>query len=255
MIEVTVLTFSRFGTYNHLTLLNGRIADFAAKDLKRKRRVIQANGGQWRPPANFARPPGPPGPPNGPPSTSKGNKGPQVPSFPGMLPDTNVMPSLPRGFSPERDVPPEIKEDEDKHLELLTIEAEKEWLEIRCAYDTLREHFGPDFQPLAPEYAPAAETPFGPSLQYRTYGIANIWIDWSWGVILCHRAHPSMPPAAMMAAGVAAPQTALFANDIARAAAGLIPDLASRYEVSTQIGAALIESTMGLFIAGVQVCL
>src|SRR5208282_1657338 len=44
------LTNARYGTFDHLVLLMGRLADFAAKDLKRKRLAMKANGGNWRPP-------------------------------------------------------------------------------------------------------------------------------------------------------------------------------------------------------------
>ncbi|KKY21517.1 putative c6 finger domain [Phaeomoniella chlamydospora] len=48
-----------YGTFDHLILLMARLADWGAKDRKRKLKVMEANGGQWRPPPGFfpARPP------------------------------------------------------------------------------------------------------------------------------------------------------------------------------------------------------
>lgn len=72
-------------------------------------------------------------------------------------------------------------------------------------------------------------------------------------LIALYRAHPSMPPAAMMAAGIAARQTGSFANELGRIAAGIAPDCVRIQEVTPAVGGALIETTMGLFVAGVQV--
>jgi len=269
-----------------LILLLGRLADFAARDLKRKRKVMQANGGQWRPPPGFPmsgprsaaqRPGAPPnmhmsGPPTAVPAemtpsgysgpqerTSRSGKGsesrpqqgpPQMPPFAGMLPTTGKA-TLPRGFSPSREASPQ-SEDGDVPLEEHTKAAEDEWHEIRSAFDVLGDHFGPDFQALGPEYSQPINTPFGPALQYRTYSIAGIWIFYYLGLIVCHRSHPSMPPAAMMAAGLTAKQTAFFAVEICRIAGGISPDVSTAEYVNISVGAGLMESSFGLFVAGVQ---
>ena len=60
-----------------------------------------------------------------------------------------------------------------------------------------------------------------------------------------------MTPAAMMAAGVAAKQTAKYANEIGRICAGLIPTNHSG-QVSPALGGAIAECVMPLFFAGVQ---
>jgi hypothetical protein len=72
-------------------------------------------------------------------------------------------------------------------------------------------------------------------------------------LIACHRSHPSMPPATMMAAGIAARQTAFFATELGRIAAGIAPGCSMTLQVNPGVGAALIESSTCLFLAGVQV--
>jgi hypothetical protein len=232
---------SRYGTYDHLILLTGRVADFASKDMKRKRLAAKASGG-WRPP-DAARMPSQTGQ-HGPPT---------MPPFSGMIPGIGeAVP--PMGFEESfRDQSPKSFQDEGADLEAMRIEAEEEWLDIMNAFSILEDHFGEDFQALGAEFSAPIETPFGPALQYRTYGIAGIWMTYYMSLIICHRCHPSMPPAAMMAVGIAARQTASFANEVGRIAAGISPDCGMISEVSPGVGAALIESTMGLFIAGVQV--
>jgi len=56
-----------------------------------------------------------------------------------------------------------------------------------------------------------------------------------------------------MAAGIAARQTASFANELGRIAAGIAPDCSSTTQVNPTVGAALIESSTCLFVSGVQV--
>jgi hypothetical protein len=208
---------------------------------------MQANGGQWRPPSVAPVQPGSAGQ-----NAPRQSGPPQVPSFAGMIPGTEGKAKLPRGFSPPREGCP-ISEDDSRSLEDWTAEAGEEWHEIRTAFSILEENFGPDFQPLGPEHCQPIESPFGPALQYRTYSIAGIWITYYMGLILCHRYHPTMPPAATMAAGMAARQTGSFANEIGRISAAIAPHASQVAQVSTGVGAGLIECTFGLFIAGVQV--
>ncbi|KAM0309913.1 hypothetical protein ACHAO8_008594 [Botrytis cinerea] len=213
-----------YGTFDHLILLMGRLADFAAKDLKRKTLAMKA--------AN----------------NPMGN---QMPNFAGMVPNVKE-PTLPMGFSPTHTSSPQSSEGGDVDLETQRLEAEEEWQDIRNAFSVLEDHFGEDFQPLGDEFSTPAQTPFGPALQYRTYGIAGIWMNYYMGLISCHRSHPSMPPAAMVAAGMAARKTAFFANELGRIAAGIAPDLSMTPQVNPGVGAALMESTICLFMAGVQ---
>jgi hypothetical protein len=249
--------YYRYGTFDHVILLLGRLADFTGKDLKRKRKVVQANGGQWRPPSGMTDWPSTATKTS--PSQSLPMYGShdrvltQTPFFAGMIPGTEGKATLPMGFSPAREEPPVSIDFEDHNIEHQTAEADEEWQEIRGAFNVLGDSFGPDFQALGPECSQPIQTPFGPALQYRTYGIGGIWMSYYMGLILCHRAHPSMPPAAMMAAGVAARETAFFANEIGRIAAGISPNSSAMTQVHTGVGAGLIESCFGLFVAGVQV--
>ncbi|KAB8303416.1 hypothetical protein EYC80_004843 [Monilinia laxa] len=213
-----------YGTFDHLVLLMGRLADFASKDLKRKRVAVKA--------AN----------------NSASN---QMPNFAGMVPDVKEA-TLPMGFSPAYSSSPQSSEGDDIDLEIQRLEAEEEWQDIRNAFSVLEDHFGEDFQPLGEEFSTPAQTPFGPALQYRTYGIAGIWLNYYMALISCHRSHPSMPPAAMVAAGMAARKTAFFANEIGRIAAGIAPDLSMTTQVNPGVGAALVESSTCLFLSGIQ---
>ncbi len=231
----------------------GRLADFAAKDLKRKRLAMKANGGYWKPPPEYmpmpaqaTQVPGPQSLPHTPP------KQPQMPGFSGMVPGVQEA-QLPMGFEASRDSSPQSTQSDEMDLRAQTQEAEEEWQEIRNAFSVLEDYFGEDFQALGPEFSEPMETPFGLALKYRTYGIAGIWMNFYMGLIACHRSHPSMPPAAMMAAGIAARQTASFANDLGRIAAGIAPDCSMTAQVNPTVGAALIESSTCLFVSGIQV--
>lgn len=131
--------------------------------------------------------------------------------------------------------------------------AEQEWESIRQAFETFEHHLDPRFGPLDCEYVERRETPFGTALQYRTYSVAGIWMNYYMGLIHLYRSRPNMPPAAMQAAGMAAPSTAGYAIQIGRIAAGLIDDCSSKTDISTTLAAALIESSFCLFVAAVQV--
>jgi hypothetical protein len=247
VLEPSSLTITRYGTYDHLILLMGRLADFASKDIKRKRLAMKAAGG-WRAPSSKTS-----GHPNSaPPVPQQPSQIPQMPAFSGMVPGV-APPKLPMGFSPTKEDFPRSDHSNDMDLDALRVEAEEEWQEIRNAFNILQDHFGDNFQALGPEFSPSIQTPFGTALQYRTYGIAGIWMNLSMALIACHRAHPSMPPAAMEAAGLATRQTASFSTDLGRIAAGIAPDCSKTTQVSPGVGAALIESATCLFVAGVQV--
>ncbi len=239
-----------YGTFDHVILLLGRLANFAAKDLKRKRLAIKANGGRWQPPDSMQ-------------GHSQGAQAPrdhsspqtpqaQMPNFSGMVPGVKEA-QLPMGFESPRDASPQSTQSEDIDLQSQTFAAKEEWQEIRDAFDLIQNHFSEEFQALGPEFSAPIQTPFGPALQYRTYGIAGIWMNFYMGMITCYRAHPSMPPAAVMAAGITARQTAGFANELGRIAAGIAPDLSMATEVNPGVGAALIESSTCMFVSAVQV--
>ncbi|SPQ23701.1 a1699cec-7590-4f77-bb51-c0a8806a01b9 [Thermothielavioides terrestris] len=222
---------SIFGTYDFTILLLGRLANFASRDLARKRR------------ARRAQPPQGQGPGMG--------RGQSPPSFPGLMPSSGRV-TVPRGFSPPRESSPSNDSAEDMDFDASTAQAMREWDDIRQAFEVFRARLGPDFEPMSPDFAPPEMTPFGPALMYRTYGIAGIWMNYYMGLIMLHRAHPSMPPVAVVAAGMAAPQTGHWANEIARIAAGLHEDTTHVAAISTLVGAAFIESSFPLFVAGVQ---
>ncbi|KAI6863577.1 hypothetical protein KC334_g20442 [Hortaea werneckii] len=70
-------------------------------------------------------------------------------------------------------------------------------------------------------------------------------------MIIAIRSHPHMPPAAHMAAGVAAQQTAPYAQEIGRIAAGIVPGPPDQ-PLNPSLGAALCESCMPSFFAAIQ---
>lgn len=214
-----------YGTFDHLLLLMGRLSEFVSDDLPRKRMANKV--------------PGPPGAPS-------------PPMFPGMFPSRGKV-SAPSGFSSSRDASPQSDGFEDGDIHAATEAALAKWESLRQAFEVFRGRLGPEFQPLADEYSDRRDSPFGPAIQYRTFSVAGIWMNFNMGLICLYRAHPSMPPAAMMAAGRAARDTAPMAREIGRIAAGLSDDTLSITEISTLVGAAFIESSFCLFVAGIQV--
>lgn len=55
--RASVGTLGTYGSSDHLLLLQGRVADFQARDAQRKKAVEKANGGQWLPPPEMGGPP------------------------------------------------------------------------------------------------------------------------------------------------------------------------------------------------------
>lgn len=163
--------------------------------------------------------------------------------------------TLPRGFTPPRDDGSSPRSDtaEDEDLDELTAAAYREWGDLQIALEAFKANLGPDFEPLDQDLHPISMTPFGPAMRYRTYSIAGIWMNYLMGMVALHRAHPEMPPVAMMAAGMSAQHTMKYAMDMARIAHGLEENAAMIQEVSTLVSAAFIESAFCLFVAGVQV--
>ncbi|KAH8681396.1 hypothetical protein BX600DRAFT_505090 [Xylariales sp. PMI_506] len=216
-----------YGTFDHVILLLARLTNFSSRDLVRKRRVFSLRG-------TF-------GPSGAPPGT-----------FPGMMPRSGRV-QHPLGFSPPREeASPDTDSIDDQDLPAMTAEAHREWQSIKAAFEKLREHFGPEFEPLSDDLYPPSYSPFGPALRYRTYSIAGIWMNYLMGLVVLHRAHPEMPPVAMMAAGMSANETMEYALQIARIADGLEENVSMITEVSTLVGAALIESAFCCFVAAVQ---
>ncbi|KAI5926162.1 hypothetical protein F4810DRAFT_699701 [Camillea tinctor] len=222
-----------WGTYDHLMLLLSRVANFSSRDLARKREVLKANGA------------------NGPGGGPGGQGGPPPGMFVGMLPASGKV-TMPMGFSPPRETTPPRDTSQDIDLDTRTAEAYREWNEIKQAFEELRNHFGPDFEPLGADVYPLSNTPFGTAAHYRTYSIAGVWMNYYMGLIVLHRAHPTMPPVAMMAAGISARTTAPYAMELGRIAAAMEENISHLAEVSTLMGAALIECAFPLFVAGIQ---
>ncbi|KAI4142914.1 MAG: hypothetical protein L6R39_004779 [Caloplaca ligustica] len=227
---------------DHLILLFARLTDFAARDRARKIKVqAKAEGGKNKATAQA-------------PQNSNGQQLPPRPSpMYGMIPAPGPI-HLPPAFDQSRqDLLNEANRMvlEDVGLEAATSAAEREWSEIWAALDLLEEAFGPDFQPLSAEQMTPLSTPFGPALYYRTYSIACLMSLFFTARIFAARVHPSMPPAAMVAAGVAAQRTARWANNIGRISAGLQP-VSTTAPLNPSHGAALMDSCMSIFHAGVQ---
>lgn len=255
-----------YGSFDHLVLLLGRLADFSARDRERKIKQVKLNGGQWRPAPgmNIPRPPHTPvsatnahvSPGAGLPNTQQiPPPTPQTPQFYGMAPPPreNVqMPSSYRGNStiptPHSARPPDVFGDD---LEAATNAALEEYHQIRLALQTFRSSLGDAFEPLSSEYHAQMDTPFGPALFYRAYDIGCLWAIYNMAVIIAIRSHPHMPPAMHMAAGVAASETAPYALEIGRIAAGIVPGPPDQ-PLNPSLGSALCESCTPSFFAAVQ---
>ncbi|KAJ5758675.1 hypothetical protein N7520_005831 [Penicillium odoratum] len=221
-------------------------------------------------------PPGPPGPPSSSSVSSNSNIGsspgapsessqesppaqgpppgpPEGPPMYGMIPPQDPVQVPPAFTYDSRGQPksPERAENEDATY----AEAEREWEEILVAMDVYVQALGRDFQPLPADVTSVIDSPFGPALQYRTHTIAVVWGMYYAGRILLHRLHPCLPPAMMIAAGVAAPTTKEYAQMIGRITAGIY--YPQRYNLqagslSPTLGSSLTEMTMPIFFAGVQ---
>ncbi|ERT00892.1 hypothetical protein HMPREF1624_02126 [Sporothrix schenckii ATCC 58251] len=216
-----------YGTYDHLILLLGRLCSFASKDQSRKRKMMRSDG-------------------------LGGGQGQSPPGFVGMMPSTGHI-TIPKGFSPPREVSPQSDKHDDVDIEARTAAAMREWEAIRQTFEVFRAQLGPGFEPLGPEFDTPVSSPFGPALKYRTYSIAGIWMNYYMGLIVLHRCYPTMPPIAMVAAGMAAQQTAPFAIQIGRIVAGIGgEDMGTMSSVSTLLGCVSIESSFPLFVAAVQ---
>ncbi|EME44107.1 hypothetical protein DOTSEDRAFT_88360 [Dothistroma septosporum NZE10] len=258
------------GTFDHLVLLLGRIADFSSRDRQRKLKQMDANGGNWRPTPgmNIPRPPKQPPPPVTPVPAKKSfpmpgttippqgpRGGPAMPQFFGMAPAPRVNVQMPSVYRPNQ--PMSSPEDarpydpSEGDLQAQTAAALEEYGRIRAALHTFQTSLGKDFEPLGPDYYVPEMTAFGPALVYRSYDIGCMWALYNMAVIIAIRAHPHMPPAAHVAAAIAAQDTAFFANEVGRIAAGIVPG-APEQPLNPSLGAALCESCMPSFFAAVQ---
>ncbi|RMX87107.1 hypothetical protein D0868_15039, partial [Hortaea werneckii] len=167
-----------YGTFDHLILLLGRIADFAARDRPRKLKQIDVNGGSWRPAPgmDIPRPPQPAAPPtphsahaNLPPQAQAGfppQSTPTMPSFYGMAPPPRQNVQMPSSYAPLNGIhtPQRSPPNDSMDLNEATQAALKEYGEIRAALHTFAASLGEAYQPLPPEYQPIIDSPFGSAL-------------------------------------------------------------------------------------------
>lgn len=238
-----------YGTFDHLVLLLGRIADFAARDRVRKLKQMEATGGQWRPAPGMNVP--------RPPQSSVPSPSPQpMPAFYGMAPPPRANVQMPSSYTPIHNGMPEPQnsyrpEEIDYDLNAATQAALEEYGRIRAALHMFAASLGQAFEPLSSEYQAPLDTPFGPALFYRSYDVGCLWSIYNMAVIIAIRSHPHMPPASHMAAAVAAHETAFFANEIGRIAAGIVPGPPDQ-PLNPSLGATLCESCMPSFFAAIQ---
>lgn len=182
-----------------------------------------------------------------------------APAAPVRIPDGFAQSPPSSGSPHSQSEPLESQQDVD----LASAKAESEWNDMLAACQELVQALGPGFQPLPSDVVPSIPTPFGPALQYRTHTIAVIWAYYYTLLILLHRVHPSMPPASMIAAGVAASQTAEYAQLIGRIIGGIhtpSPAPKTRHaaptldvgDVSSVFCGVIAETQICSFYAGVQ---
>lgn len=273
-----------YGTLDHVALLLGRVADFAGKDVVRKRAAVRASGGVWRPCQGTFGPPGAIPSPNpqgmsgsftkvpqmpSPPITgsmpSTPDQGPfpqssaqtqmnhMVPTFNGLLPDSEQIATMPTAFTqaPRHVLYQPAVIDPDVELNEATSAAKAEWNNIQEAFNVFEENLGPAFAPLNTDAGPAIDTPFGPALQYRTFQVATCWLLFYMAKIIAIRTHPAMPPASNVAAGIAASRTAQYSSIIGRVTFG-IHTPATNQPLNPIFGGAISEMMLPMFVAGVQ---
>jgi hypothetical protein len=194
--------------------------------------------------------------------TSRGP--PSMPTFYGMAP-TQGPSSLPKSYAaPEgytyeqSPKTPHTPHPDFADLPAALSAAEEEWQEMSRAHATIASTLANNeaFAPLSDDLYPIAPggnmTPFGPAIVHRSYDISTIWTMLHLCKILLVRSHPAMPPAATIAAGVAAATTKPYATLIGRVSAAMQVPASDDIPLSPFLGAALIETTMALFFAGVQ---
>ncbi|KKY34136.1 putative c6 finger domain-containing protein [Diaporthe ampelina] len=157
------------------------------------------------------------------------------------------------GLSPPQEPLPSAEQILDAFdLETSTQKALEEWNNIMQAFQLFKSSLGPEFDPLSDDVHPREDSPFGPAWTYRAYPIAGIWMNFYMGLVILHRAHPSMPPFAMVAAHMIAKETDPYADEIGRIAAGVAGNLTMESVVSAPQSSALIECCFPIFVGAVQ---
>ena len=191
------------------------------------------------------------------PESRNGIPNPQVGGRPmyGMIPPLGPI-RLGTAFANSADSNQKIvDEDEEDDQDITYKDAEQEWENILAAFDTFADALGRDYLPLPEDSITPISTPFGPALQYRKSTVAVIWGYYYAARILLHRFHPSMPPAMMVAAGVASPVTNGYAQIIGRIAGGIYYPQRYNFQagrLNPNMGSSLVELTVPVYIAAVQ---
>lgn len=178
---------------------------------------------------------------------------PPMPIFYGMAPPPRAGVHMPSSYGRfgETPTPQSARAEDPIDLHLATQAALEEYRRIRAALQSFAGQLGDGFRPLTADEQHPMETPFGTALSYRSYDIGCLWAVYNMAVIIAIRSHPHMPPAAHMAAGIAAQETAGYAQEIGRIAAGIVPGPEDQ-PLNPGLGAALCESCMPAFFAAVQ---
>jgi hypothetical protein len=251
-----------YGSFDHLTLLLGRIADFASKDRARKLRQMALQGGQWIPAPGMdaLQPPGTgtgPPPSNGPGVSQRPSTGPipqASPAFFGMAPPPRSNVQMPSSYNPVRQTTASYSTESTEAIDLqaATAAALIEYGRIRAALKAFVAALNvPAFQQLDEGLHTPILTPFGPAIFYHSYDISCLWSIYNMCEIIAIRSHPHMHPAAHAAAGLAAKDTAYFAEQIGRVVAGIVPGPANE-PLNPTLGSSLCESCMPTFVAAIQ---
>jgi hypothetical protein len=141
----------------------------------------------------------------------------------------------------------------DCDLEEATNAAKGEMGRIRAALQRFREALELTFPPLGSEHYDSPVTAFGVARTFSSADISCLWAIYHMAEIIAIRSHPDMPPAAHVAAAVAAQLTHEHAQEIGRIAAGLYATAGDcSRPVNPTLGAALCESCMPSFFAAIQ---
>lgn len=128
-----------------------------------------------------------------------------------------------------------------------------EWDRLRRDFETFKDGLGPWFEPLETDSSARIESPFGPALQFRTYSVAGIWMNFYMGLVHLHRHDPTLPRQAVIAAGMVARRTESLVDQIGRIAAGVVDESSQPTGLNPAQGAVMIESCIPLFTVGAQV--
>lgn len=184
-----------------------------------------------------------------------------MPSFFGMAPARPHAPITSNYANPDyKRSPPTNHASIPEYADLPSAydSATQEWENLNAAHATIAQVLSnsDSFAPLPAELQvippgeTSATTPFGPALVHRSYDISVLWTLLHLAKIILLRAHPAMPPAMMMAAGICAQATGPYAALIGRITAGI--QLPTETDLSPFLGSVLQESTMSMFFASVQ---